>query len=83
VEQYPDLQKKADVVLWCVIETGNLDGLAKNPQPVLVSLAGWSRVEDISKAEIKYTGIGAMRKVENYQLEDRELHPINLFIHEV
>jgi hypothetical protein len=83
VEQYPELQKKADVVLWCVIQTESIDGLAKNPQPVLVSLAGWSRVDEISNAEIKHTGVGEMRKVKNYQLDEGELNPIETLLQKV
>jgi hypothetical protein len=72
VGQFPDLKKKADVVVWCVTD-GSLDA----PAPTKVLLAGWSRLDEILKAPIKLTGLDHMRKVENYQLAETDLRGIN------
>ncbi len=76
VAQYPILKKKADLIIWCVVEPVDLDALLKNPIGVTVSLAGWSTVGEIRSAPIKRTGAGDMRKVENYQLEEGDLRPM-------
>lgn len=77
VEQYPILKKKADLVLWCVVETSNVEGLLNKPERVKVLLAGWSRVQETSAAAVKDTGTGGMRKVRNYQLGENDLHPVS------
>lgn len=79
VEQYSDMKKKADVILWCVIDLKDVEALLKNPQEVTVSLAGWSKVEEIATAPVKDTGIGGMRKVKNYQLLETDLHSMSEF----
>lgn len=75
VDQYPILKKKADLVIWCVLAPVNMDQLTASPSPLVVSLAGWSTMAEISKAPIHATGSGGMRKVTNYQLEEKSLHP--------
>jgi len=71
VDQFLDLKKKADLVIWCV--TG-ADAIADMLSPVKVMLVGWSTMDEISKAPIKFTGFDNMRKVENYQLAEADLH---------
>lgn len=71
VEQFPDLKKKADVVIWCVTD---VDAIADVPTPVKVLLAGWTKMDEIAKAPVKFTGLDNMRKVENYQLAESDLH---------
>ena len=75
VDQYPILKKKADLVLWCVLAPVDMDELIKSPSPLVVSLTGWSTVEEVSGAAVKATGSGGMRKVTNYQLDEKDLHP--------
>ncbi len=75
VDQYPTLQKKADLVVWCVLAPVDMDQLTASPSPLVVSLAGWSTAAEISKAPIHATGSGGMRKVMNYQLDEKDLHP--------
>ncbi|CAG1013494.1 hypothetical protein ANAEL_04718 [Anaerolineales bacterium] len=72
VDQFPDLKKKADIVIWCVVDVEGIVGA-----PVKVMLAGWSTLDDISKAPVKFTGLDNMRKVENYQLAESDLREIN------
>ncbi len=76
VDQYPVLKKKADRILWCVIDSTSAEELLKTPTALQVSLAGWSSIGDVSEAPIQNTGIGEMRKVNNYQLSQSALHPI-------
>jgi len=80
VEQYPDLKKKADIILWCVLDLKNVETLLKTPEGLSVSLAGWSKVEVIVNASIKDTGIGGMRKVKNYQLLETDLRSMSAFV---
>ena len=75
VDQFPVLKKKADVVVWCVVD---VDGVVD--EPVKILLAGWSTMDEIAKAPIKFTGLNHMRKVENYQLDGSDLHEINSLI---
>jgi len=80
VEQYPDLKKKADIILWCVLDLKDVETLLKTPEGLSVSLAGWSKVEVIVNASIKDTGIGGMRKVKNYQLLETDLRSMSAFV---
>jgi hypothetical protein len=73
VEQFPDLKKKTDAVIWCVTDA---EAVTDGPVPVKVLLAGWSAMDDISKAPIKFTGLENMRKVENYQLAESDLREV-------
>ncbi len=74
VDQYPDLKKKADIIVWCVVdEKMILDA------PVKVLLAGWSKMDEVLNASIKLTGLDNMRKVNNYQLAESDLRDMNSF----
>ena len=80
VEQYPDMKKKADVIVWCLVDVKKiLDASASAPAPVKVLLVGWSKIDEILKAPIKFTGLDNMRKIENYQLAESDLHEMNSF----
>jgi hypothetical protein len=79
VEQYPDLKKKADIILWCAVDLKDVEILLENPEGVSVLLAGWSKVGEIPNAPIKDTGIGGMRKVRNYQLQETDLCSMSEF----
>jgi hypothetical protein len=74
VDQYPDLKKKADIIVWCLVED------KQTSAPVKVILAGWSKIGEILKAPIKYTGLDNMRRVENYQLAEADLHLMSEFL---
>ena len=80
VDQYPDLKKKADVILWCTINVDRIETLVKKPSVVSIMIMGWSKIEEIDNAPVKDTGTGAMRKVKNYQLDEADLHPIDEFM---
>ena len=54
VDQFPDLKKKAEIVIWCVTYA---DAIADASTPVKVLLAGWSTMDEISKAPIQFTGL--------------------------
>ncbi len=69
IDQFPDLKKKADVVVWCVVD---VDGVVNAPVKAL--LAGWSTMDEIAKAPTRLTGFEYMRKIENYQLAETGLH---------
>jgi hypothetical protein len=83
VDQFPDLKRKADLVVWCVIHEINLKELYKKPVSVSISLAGWSTLDEIANATVQNTGIGSMRKIRNYQLEESDLHPIRELLKEM
>lgn len=83
VDQYPGLKRKADLVVWCVIDLAKADELLENPGPAAISLAGWSKVNEISNAPIKNTGTGKMRKVKNYQLAQTDLRSMVEFMKEI
>jgi hypothetical protein len=74
VDQFPDLQKKADVVVWCVVD---VDGIVDAPAKAKALLAGWSTMDEIAKAPIRFTGLDNMRKVENHQLADSDLREMS------
>jgi hypothetical protein len=76
VDQYPDMKKKADVIVWCVVD---LQKISDTPESVKVILAGWSRMDDVIKAPVKFTGLDNMRKIENYQLDESDLHGMSSF----
>ena len=76
VDQYPDMKKKADMILWCVVD----ERLAlDSPVALKVFLAGWSRIDEIINAPVKLTGMDNMRKVNNYQLAEADLHDMGSF----
>lgn len=73
VRQYDALCQKCDLVLWCVlprpipvIETIEYD-------EYMVDVGRWSTLEDIKTAPQVWTGSGSMRKVYNYQLDEKSL----------
>ena len=82
VEQYPDLKKKADLIVWCVLDAVNVADLLTTPAHVTIALTGWSRIGEIASAPVKDTGTGKMRKVKNYQFAESDLHPIQELLHE-
>ncbi len=72
VEQLPALAKKADLVLWCITNAPDPDS---DPAPVEVEIAGWSTLEAVRAAPVRWTGTGAMRRVQNHQLDEHDLRP--------
>jgi hypothetical protein len=44
---------------------------------VVVTLRGWSSIDDIRNAHRRVTGRPGMRQVDNYQLEEGQLRPMN------
>jgi hypothetical protein len=76
VDQYTVIKKKADVIVWCLLDEKQiLDASAS----VKIILAGWSKIDEVLKAPIKLTGLDNMRKVNNYQLAETDLHDISSF----
>jgi len=76
VDQYPDMKKKADVIVWCLLDEKQILDAST---PVKVILAGWSKIDEVLKAPIKLTGLDNMRKVNNYQLDETDLHDMSSF----
>jgi hypothetical protein len=82
IRQVPSLEKKADRIIWCIV--GNLE--KPLPDAVLsrasmtVTIVGWSTLEDVKRAPVRYTGHAWMRKVENHQLDEEALRPIDTFL---
>ena len=75
VEQFPDLKRKADAVVWCVTDA---EGIVE--APVTVLLAGWSGMDEIEKAPVRLTGFENMRKVENHQLAESDLREMGRLV---
>jgi hypothetical protein len=63
-----------------VLGLKDVETLLKKPEGLSVSLAGWSKIEEIANAPIKDTGIGGMRKVKNYQLMESDLRSMSSFV---
>jgi hypothetical protein len=76
VDQYGKIKKKADQIIWCVVQADDFDPLLKPPASLQVSLTGWSWVGDVEHAPIHLTGVDNMRKVRNYQLSADDLRPM-------
>ena len=76
VDQYTVIKKKADVIVWCLLDEKQILDAST---PVKVILAGWSKIEEVVNAPIKLTGKDNMRKVNNYQLAETDLHDISSF----
>jgi hypothetical protein len=76
VDQYPDMKKKADMIVWCQVDEKQILDM---PAPVKILLAGWSKIEEVVNAPIKLTGLDNMRKVNNFQLAETDLHEMNGF----
>ena len=79
VDQYPVLKNKTDLIVWCLVHEIDAKEMLGHPQPVKVMLAGWSKIEDVLNAPIKLTGLDNMRKVNNYQLAESDLHDMSSF----
>jgi hypothetical protein len=77
VDQYEKIKKKADQIVWCVAEAGDFEALLKSPAPISIALMGWSWTADVVNAPVRLTGTDKMRKVENYQLGENDLHPMH------
>jgi hypothetical protein len=77
VDQYPDLKKKADMIIWCVLDEKQI---LDAPVPVKVLLAGWSKMEEVLNAPITLTGLNNMRKINNYQLAESDLRDMGSFL---
>jgi hypothetical protein len=76
VDQYTVIKKKADVIIWCLLDEKQiLDASAL----VKVLLAGWSKMDEVLNAPIKLTGLDNMRKVNNYQLSEADLRDMSSF----
>jgi len=76
VDQYPDMKKKSDMIVWCLL---NEKQILDTSAPIKVILAGWSKIDEVLKAPIKLTGLDNMRKVNNYQLAETDLHDMSSF----
>jgi hypothetical protein len=74
VDQYEKIKKKADQIVWCVAEADDFEALLKSPAPISIALMGWSWTADVVNAPVRLTGTDEMRKVENYQLNESDLH---------
>lgn len=74
VDQYEKIKKKADQIIWCVVQVEDLETLLNSSASVHVSLIGWSWVSDVKNAPIRFTGTDNMRKIENHQLNEADLY---------
>jgi len=80
VDQYPDLKKKADIIIWCLVDAKQV---LNSPAPIKVLLAGWSKIDEVLNAPIKLTGKDNMRKVNNYQLNESDLREMSGFLESI
>lgn len=70
VGQIESLAEKAEAVFWLTLREAG-DGT------VVVTLRGWSTIDDIRSAPRRRTGRPTMRQVYNYQLEEGQLRPMD------
>lgn len=80
MDQYPGLKKKADIIIWYLLDENQI---SDSPAPVKVLLAGWSKMEEVLNASIKLTGLDNMRKVNNCQLAEADLHEMSGFLNAI
>lgn len=66
--QLPHIQRKADIVIWCVI--------AGPPENGEVDLRGWSTIAEIAARPVIDTSVGG-HTVRNHQVPESELHSID------
>ena len=77
VDQFLDLKKKSDVIVWCLTD---IHDIPNNLASTIITLCGWSTINDIQNAPVKLTGLENMRKVKNYQLSETDLRDMNTFL---
>ncbi len=70
VDQFLDLRKKSDVIIWCITDIHDTSIDLKH---TTITIYGWSTINDIQNAPIALTGLDNMRKVKNYQLPNADL----------
>lgn len=68
VGQLPALARKADFILWTTAEV--------RAATAAVSLQGWSTIEDIKSAPVRWTGPSG-KQVQNHQLDKADLRPVS------
>jgi hypothetical protein len=68
VNQVGALAAKADGILWLTVEAT----AGRSPS---VRVEGWSTMDDIRAAEVRWTGPANGRKVQNHQLDPEALRP--------
>ena len=82
VKQVPSLEKKADRIIWCVVEKMGKPSpeAVLTLQSLVVEVVGWSTLAEVKDAPIKFTGNEWAGKVENHQLDVDALHPMGTFV---
>jgi len=68
VAQYHSIQRKTDLILWCVAYDVDSD----NPR---IEFKGWNEVSDLLTMKPKMTGAEG-RQIHNYQFEESQLNPM-------
>jgi len=69
VSQFPKLRTKADAIIWCTSDSTIRPGM-------VVTIEGWSTMEDIEHAPRRHTGPPNRRQVHNHQLDPGSLREI-------
>lgn len=82
VDQLPQIGRKADRVVWCVVQPlADVSAASLRARgSVTVRIAGWSAIEDVRGAPIRWTGHAGMRLVRNHQLAPSALRSINTLL---
>lgn len=77
VEQFSDLIKKSDIIIWCLTD---IHDTPSDLASTIITLRGWSTINDIQNAPVKLTGLENMRKVKNYQVPETDLRDMTSFL---
>jgi len=82
--QVDAIEKKADCVVWSILRTGSrFDSNEMRVRRLLgleVTAFGWSTIDDVRSAPIRFTGRAERPKVENHQLDDNAIRPFSVLL---
>lgn len=73
VYQLAALKNKADAIVWCIAP----DIIDENQK---FYVRGWSKLDDVEQAEIRWTGPQHGRKVKNHQLEEAMIRDLKTLL---
>lgn len=76
--QLPKLRVKADAIVWCVANLPNVKtpAEARKYRTLEVEIVGYSTIEDVGSAPVRFTGPAWGRKVQNHQLDNDSIRQI-------
>jgi hypothetical protein len=70
IDQLGKLEKKADIIIWCTSPNILTPGIN-------VEVVGWNKVSEVGKSPRRMTGPKNGRKVDNFQLDIKEIRDLS------